>query len=92
MRISTLKTRIISNNLRKKGFVEDVNNHYKLNYRPNGKKSKIRTVYSHGKSEVGEPLISLMAKELYLSKSQFIELVSCTMSGEEYSSIVKDKL
>lgn len=92
MKVSTLKTREIKANLCKKGFDPDDNNHKKLNYRPFGKKTKIRTVYSHGKSEIGEPLISLMAKEVGLTKQQFVELVSCTLSGEDYYELVKDTL
>ena len=91
--MASLKTRDIINNLGKKGF--DVNNtrdHIWLNYlTPEGRKTMIRTKLSHGEDSIGDPLISAMAKQTQLRKNEFINLVSCSMSREEYYSIVKDK-
>lgn len=91
MSTSTLKTKDIKTSLCKKGFVEDNNNHKKLNFLLDGKKTRMRTQYSHGKNEVGEPLISMMARQIGLTKKQFIDLVSCSLSEEEYCLLVKEK-
>lgn len=88
--MASLKTKDIKSNLCKKGFELDPNNHNKLNYRPDGKKTRIRTLYSHGKSEVGDSLIGMMARQTRLSISDFKRLVECTLSKEEYYDKVKD--
>lgn len=90
--MTALKTRDIQRSLCKKGFELDQNNHNKLNYRIDGKKTRIRTLYSHGKSEVGEGLIGAMARETRLSVADFRKLVECTLSKEEYYELVKDKV
>ena len=92
--MSSIKTRDIRRNLTKKGFSEnDKKDHIWLNYiDPDGNKTTVRTKISHGKEDIGDPLISAMAKQAHISKRQFIELVTCTLSGEEYYNIVKDTL
>lgn len=49
------------------------------------------TKLSHGKSEISDPLIVLMAKQVNLSKNQFMDLVNCPLSKEEYESILESK-
>lgn len=92
--MSSIKAKDIRRNLSKKGFEEDdKKDHIWLNYiSPDGKKTTIRTKLSHGKSDIGDPLIAKMAKQVHLSKSDFLELVSCTLSGENYYKQVKDSL
>ena len=93
--MSSLETKDVRNNLCRKGFAENNKgkDHIWLNYVPkDGKKTTIRTKLSHGKSTIGDPLIGMMAKQLHLDKKRFVELVSCTLSGEQYYEIVKDQL
>lgn len=92
--MSSLQVKDIISNLKKKGFSEDRSkDHVWLNFlTSDGKKTIIRTKVSHGKSEITEPLITKMAKQVHLNKKQFIELVSCSLSGDVYYSIVKEML
>lgn len=89
--MSSIKTKEIRHNLAQKGFIEDNSrDHIWLNYfTPEGKKTIIRTKISHGKDSIGDPLILAMAKQVHLPKTQFIELVNCSLSGEEYYNIVR---
>jgi hypothetical protein len=41
-------------------------------------------VMSHGASEIGEPLLARMAREVGVSRRQFQLLLDCPMSYEEY--------
>ena len=52
--------------------------------RVDGKKTPIRTRISHGASEIGNPLIARMCKEMRISKPEFLRFVACAMSGAEY--------
>ena len=90
--MASLKVRDILANLEKKGFAKDESrDHIWLNYlSTEGKKTAIRTKVSHGEDEIGNPLISKMAKQVRLSNTDFISLVSCTLSGEEYYHKVKN--
>ena len=92
--MSSLKTKNIRANLKKKGFAEDnTRDHIWLNYlTPDGKKTTIRTKLSHGKESIGDPLISCMAKQVHLSKDDFMQLVNCTLSGDSYYLMVKNIL
>ncbi len=53
--------------------------HIKLTFQHNGCDTEIRTWVSHGKKEIGDRLLSLMAEQLHLSKQQFIEAIDCTV-------------
>ena len=52
------------------------------------KKTAINTKISHGENEIGDPLIVAMAKQLFLNKNQFMELIQCTLSAESYKKIL----
>ncbi|MDH5533878.1 MAG: hypothetical protein OEX81_05655 [Candidatus Pacebacteria bacterium] len=55
---------------------------YKVYYKG---KFSLSFMISHGNSkEIGKSLQSLMAKELGLSKKDFLRLVSCPLSTEEF--------
>lgn len=91
--MSTLKTRDIKNSLTKKGFEENsARDHRYFFYKHNGKRTIIKTKMSHGKSEIGNPLISKMARDVKLSKDEFIRLINCTLSGSEYYEIIKREI
>lgn len=82
--MSVLKTKEVQKNLCKKGFESHHTDHEMFVYKINGKKSEIRTKISHGETEIGDPLISMMARQLHLSKNQFVDFAKCIMSEEEY--------
>ena len=78
--------------LRKKGFTRDSDGDH-LRYfftMPDKGKMRIMTLMSHGTfgETIGAPLISQMARQLRLTKKQFLELVDCTMDEEGYRIVV----
>ncbi len=52
---------------------------------------KIRTMVSHGmgNSSLSADLISRMARQLHLTKAQFLNLIDCTLSEEGYREVLK---
>lgn len=89
--MSVLETKQIDKALKKKGFVIEERDHHFYFYKNDGKKTSINTKTSHSASEIGNSLIKIMAKQLHLEKSEFERLIKCTLSGEEYKEILKEK-
>lgn len=90
--MTVLKTARIRSSLQKKGFVASEGDHTFFHYiNGDGKKTAVMTKISHGKSEISDPLIGQMAKQVNLSKNQFMDLVNCPLSKEEYESILESK-
>jgi hypothetical protein len=88
--LSKLKHQKIKSGLRKKGFKESENDHTFLTLYYNGVKTEIWTKVSlGGGKEIGEPLIHRMAAQLKLNKKQFIELIDCIMSPEDYFALLE---
>lgn len=90
--MATLKVRTIRKNLGKKGFRESEGDHTFLVFYHDNKKSALRTKVSHGETEIGDPLIGKMARQLCLTKEQFIAFSECTISEERFVELVKDRL
>ena len=87
-----MKASKIQKNLKKKGFTEERGDHlYFHYYDEKGNKTIAWTKLSHSANEIGEPLISQMAKQTQLSKPEFERLINCTLSKEDYNSILKKK-
>jgi len=79
--------------LLRKGFKHNNTDHSYYHFHDkNGKKTIVYTKTSFGTSYkvLGAPLISKMAKQCKLTKSQFTELVECTLSHGEYEKILTD--
>lgn len=88
--MTSRKTRDVSTNLCKKGFRKKENDHTKFHPYIDGKRTGIYTKISHGETEIHEPLIRSMARELRLNKEQFLGLVDCSIDGDQYISILKE--
>lgn len=89
--MSTLKTREIKNGLLKKGF-QELNNHHKYYVIIiNNKKTSIKTKISHGDKEINEFLLRQMASQTGLSNADFIDLINCPLSLEQYINLLKDR-
>ncbi|MCD4707018.1 MAG: hypothetical protein K8S62_04690 [Candidatus Sabulitectum sp.] len=85
---------VVEKALRKKGFWEDSGDHHRFSYRTlSGEISRIRTHTSHSKSkkDISDKLIGQMAKQLKLSRAEFIDLVNCPLSQEDYENILRSK-
>ncbi len=83
-----LKSRIIKAGLENKGFIMDNQGHH-IYFRMfvDGKDIGAWTYISHGHSDIGDDLLSMMAKQLKLNKSQLIDLIECPMSKEEFLEV-----
>ena len=90
---STRSGRIIDSALCKKGFVRSVDSDhivYRL-FSINGE-LLARTKISHGMtgSSISVHLISVMARQLHLTKNQFLELIDCPLDEEGYREILEN--
>jgi hypothetical protein len=88
--LTVLKTKDISSSLTKKGFQIKENDHTYIILYINVKKTYIRNKISHGKRDIDDYLIKLMATQLKLDKNQFLKLVDCSISQERYVNILMD--
>jgi hypothetical protein len=79
-----LKTRDIDRSLPEKGFAREKGDHVYFSFLYEGKDCGISTYFSHGDREIGDPLIARMAKQLKLSKRDFVRLVECPMNQSDY--------
>ena len=75
----------------KKGFSRSISGRhiqYFLNDVP-----RIKTMMSHGDAGVtiGDSLITRMARQLHLSKQQFLNFVDCTLSETDYRTILREQ-
>ncbi len=75
--------------LRKKGFRRELDGkHIQYFYM---RSSKIVTHMSHGMmgETIDSNILSQMARQLRLTKAQFLELIDCTLSEEGYREVLK---
>lgn len=55
-----------------------------------GKKTTVRTKTSHGGTkDLGDGLLKAMAGQVRVSKIQFLELVDCPLSREQYQELLE---
>lgn len=89
---SALSQDEIEAGLGKKGFSRSYRDHKYFILYVNGKK-EAATFLSHGKNQdVGAPLLSAMAKELGLTARDFVDLVKCPLSTEDFLAAKKERL
>src|SRR5579871_2178995 len=81
--------RQVGNGLQRKGFTSRQGDHTYFHFCVNGKKTKIYTKISHGENEIGDRLLGMMARQLRLSKRDFLELVDCPLSLDEYQRVLR---
>ena len=78
----------VSRNLQRKGFALDPNAHHSyLCFYRNGKKTRLYTYVSHGKSgdDVGDAIVRSMKRQLGLGTMQQVrDLVECPMDEATY--------
>jgi len=92
--LSQVKKINVISALTKKGFKEysSKKDHLYFHFIYEGREYPIRTKISHGSgyADLGNPLIALMAKQMMLSKQQFLEFVQCHISKDGYVQILKE--
>lgn len=87
-----LDSRKVQNSLKSKGFrTNKKGDHIRFCYIYQGSRTKYKTKISHGHKSIGDNLISLMARQLELSKDQFIGVVECPVSKENLLNIYLEK-
>ena len=84
--MTQLKPRTVESNLTRKGFRQTEGDHSRFVFYFEGRKTEIRTMVSHNSRDIGDELIHRMAKQVRLSKNEFVELASCTMGEEAYTA------
>ena len=67
-----------------KGFVVREGDHHFYSLVVGGMKTGIFTKVSHGEREIGDNLLAQMAKQTKLVKKDFLDLVDCPLSADEY--------
>ena len=76
----------------RKGFTRDFDgNHLRYFFTMPGKgRTRIMTLMSHGTfgETISAPLISQMARQLCLTKKQFLELIDCILDEDGYREIL----
>lgn len=83
--MTVLKDKQVSKSLVKKGFVKEPRDHmYFVLYDESGKRTSVRTKTSHNHQDIGDFLIARMQQQLHLSKNDFLDLINCPLSREEY--------
>lgn len=86
------KHRDIRQGLEKKGFVPDEKRrHIVLIYEDmQGRTTTARTLLSHGagSNDVSDGLLGQMARQVGLSRSDFLSLIDCPMSRESFDAKV----
>jgi len=83
--------REVKQNLQRKGFKEKQGAKHILYIFMHKNKKICETHMSRNDQDLNDYLIGKMSKQLYLNKKDFIRLIDCPMSEEEYIKILKDK-
>jgi len=82
--VSSIKVKTIEAALGKKGFhMVRQNKHRLWVFYVDGKKTSVRTFFSHGLSEYSDTLLSPMAKQIHLSRDNLSLFIECPLSKEE---------
>jgi hypothetical protein len=87
------KTRDIAASLTRKGFQRSERDHAFFTYHraSDQKKTSVFTKTSHGATEIDNFLIGKMATQCQLSRSEFLDLVDCTIDQIAYEAILRGK-
>ncbi len=74
-----------------KGFrLREGDHHYRIYWSINGKKSMAKTKTSHGSAgDISDDLLSKMAQQCGVTKQNFLKLVDCPLSKQEYEALLK---
>ncbi len=73
-----------------KGFKQrNSDHHYFIYFAADGRKTAVKTKTSHSPKakEIGDDLLSMMARQCHLTRPRFLDLVDCPLSREEYEKL-----
>lgn len=85
-----LQSRVVRPSLERKGFAVEDSKDIMFRHFYQGKRTGIWTKISQGNHEIHDSLLGSMKKQLKLrSKKEVCDLCDCSMSSEEYITILK---
>ena len=84
------KAREVITGLGKKGFRKRENDHTYLTLWVDGRKTAVWTKVSHGEKEIHDRLLAVMARQICLSRQQFLDLVDCPLTEVEYIQMLRE--
>lgn len=92
--MSVLDSKKVIKSLQKKGFDIGLNHspdHKYFDYKVNGRLVFSTKVSHGGKKDIGPALIAMMARQCFLTKKQFINLINCPLSKDRFRKIIIEK-
>lgn len=83
--------RDVEASLKTKGFRQgEGDHHWFIYWTSDGKKTTIRTKTSHGATkDLGDGLLTQMARQVRTSKGQFLDLIDCPMTRDQYEDLLR---
>ena len=93
--MAALEKTAVMSSLIKKGYREEdgAQDHHYFIYYDGDRKTLVRTKTSRSPKvrTLDDSLVSTMAKQCHLSKSDFVDLVRCPLSAEKYRLMLLDR-
>ena len=83
-----LSAREVDNSLTTKGFQKVERDHHFYYLWVKGKKTRIRTMISHGEKQISDPNCGNMARQMKITGPQFKDFVDCKLKLEAYVEIL----
>jgi hypothetical protein len=83
--MTTRRAAIVEGALLSKGFVTDNGKHIELRLYVDGQRTGVATHLSHNSPQLDDFLLGMMARQVRLPKDAFLDLVDCTLSGNDYA-------
>jgi predicted RNA binding protein YcfA (HicA-like mRNA interferase family) len=83
-----LSAREVDSSLTQKGFQKVERDHHFYYLWVAGKKTRIRTMISHGEKEIRDPICSQMAKQMKITIPLFKDFVECKLKQEAYVELL----
>jgi len=85
------KTLTVIENLQRKGFRKRQGGDKYFHLYVDGKKTAVFTFVSHGEREIHDGLLGQMAKQTHLVKKEFLDLVDCPMTEDDYLKLLRER-
>ena len=85
------KKRDVESALKKKGFEKKKTHHKFYRLFIDDKDAGIFTKVSHGRGDISDFLVNCMAKQVGISKNEFVDVINCPIGKEELIIILRDK-
>lgn len=87
------KRRDVEAGLLRKGFQKNEGDHHYFTYHRlvDGKATSIFTKTSHSADDLGDFLLGQMARQCRVNRKQFLDLIECPLSRQEYENAAVPK-